>query len=110
MNQNYVESVQNILKKGGEISPFLLLSSNLEILHADIQAFILQLLSESHIDAQSLFHLQDLGEALKIAEVKTFLAQGNVKPRFAFQVFFIENISRMTLQAQNACLKFFEEP
>jgi hypothetical protein len=110
MSQNYFENVENILKKRGEISPFLFLSQNLEILHADIRAFILQLLSENNIDTQSLFHLEDLGEALKIGEVKVFLAQWNVRPRFAFQVFFIENISRMTLQAQNACLKFFEEP
>jgi DNA polymerase III delta prime subunit len=67
-------------------------------------------LKKNEIDTQSLFHLQDTGEALKIDEVKRFLSQGSVRPRFAFQVFFIENISRMTLQAQNACLKFFEEP
>lgn len=59
---------------------------------------------------QSLFHITDSGEALKIDEVKKFLSHGEVRPRFKFQVFLIENISRMTLQAQNACLKFFEEP
>lgn len=110
MNQDNFAHIETSINKKGEVSPFLFLSQNLEILHSEIEWFIRELLLKNNIDMQSLFHLQDTGEALKIGEIKTFLAQWDIRPRFAFQVFFIENISRMTLQAQNACLKFFEEP
>ena len=43
-------------------------------------------------------------------DLKEFLSNSNQKPRFKFQVFFIENISRFTLKSANSCLKFFEEP
>jgi len=79
-------------------------------MHHEIYSFILEILRENEMDKQSLFHLVDTWESLKIDEMKRFMTQWDVKPRFAFQVFFIENISRMTLQTQNACLKFFEEP
>jgi hypothetical protein len=38
------------------------------------------------------------------------MQNAEIRPRFAFQIFYIEWLSRMTPQAQNACLKFFEEP
>lgn len=107
---NHFEKIQKQIEKGEEISPFLFLSQNLEILHSDVEAFIMELFQAHKIDKQSLFHLSDTWEALKIDEIKRFVAQGDVRPRFAFQIFFIENISRMTLQSFNACLKFFEEP
>lgn len=110
MNQELAQKIEEKIMKKGEISPFLFLSQNLELLNADILSFTQELLKSNSIDAQSLFHLQDMWEAIKISEIKTFLSKGDIAPRFAFQVFFIEDISRMTLQAQNACLKFFEEP
>jgi hypothetical protein len=110
MKQDIFKNIKTNIDKKGEISPFLFMSQNLELLHADIEWFIGEIFNDHGIDAQSMFHLEDTREALKIQEVKAFLAQWDVRPRFAFQVFFIENISRMTLQGQNACLKFFEEP
>lgn len=111
MKKNKIfEEVKANIAKGGEISPFLFLWNNLELLHADIENFIWELFHEYGIDLQSLFHLVDTGESIKIEEVKRFISQGDVKPRFAFQIFFIEHISRMTLASYNACLKFFEEP
>lgn len=88
----------------------MFLSVNLELLHGELEAHLYELLGVYNIDTQSLFHITDNSEALKIAEIKSFISQWDIKPRFAFQIFFIENISRMTTQAQNACLKFFEEP
>ncbi len=98
------------MQKGGEISPFLFLASNLELLHSDIEISLKQICSTFLFDAQSIFFLRDSGESLKIETIKTFLRQAEVRPRFAFQIFVIEHISRMTSQSQNACLKFFEEP
>lgn len=107
---NNFEIITTQIQKGGEISPFLFLSQNIEILQSDIYSFILSVLKQYNIDEQSLFHIADSPEAIKIDEIKKFLSAWEIKPRFAFQVFLIENISRMTTQAQNSCLKFFEEP
>lgn len=92
------------------MSPFLFLWNNMEVSGAKILSEIYALLADFQIDKNSLFHLSDSGESIKIEEMRNFLAKGNEKPRFNFQVFFIENISRMTVQSANAALKFFEEP
>ncbi|MBT3727533.1 hypothetical protein HOG21_07985 [bacterium] len=47
---------------------------------------------------------------MKINEIKEFVLNSNSKPPFKFQIFFIENVSRLTLKASNSLLKFFEEP
>lgn len=107
---NNFKQLKNAIEKGGEVSPFLFLSQNLELSNAEILWELQNILREHHIDQQSLFHLWDTWESLKIENIKRFLENGNVRPRFAFQIFFIENFSRATIQAQNACLKFFEEP
>lgn len=107
---NSFQRIEQQIQKGGEISPFLFLSPWGEVLNAHIYSYLQGLLKQYTIDRQSLFHLPDDGESLKIEIVKRFLESGNSRPRFAFQIFFIENISRMTPQAQSACLKFFEEP
>ena len=102
--------IESSIQKGEQTAPFLFLWDNLELLHWELLWDIRMLLKKYEIDIQSLFHLEDDGANIKISEVKNFLSHGDIRPRFAFQVFFIENISRMTTQAQNACLKFFEEP
>jgi hypothetical protein len=53
------ESIQQQIEKGGEISPFLLLSQHLELLHSSIYSFLSALLKQNAIDLQSLFHLID---------------------------------------------------
>lgn len=107
---NNFEIFKTQIERGGEISPFLFLSQNIEVLHGDLHNCVIWLLQEYDIDEQSLFHISDSIEAIKIDEIKKFLSAWEIKPRFKFQVFLIENISRMTPQAQNSCLKFFEEP
>ncbi len=104
------QSLEQKLWQRGEIAPFLFLWNNLELLHHNLSTRFTKLLAEHWLDTQSLFLLPDTGETLKIETVKNFIASGNVRPRFGFQIFYIENVSRMTPQAQNACLKFFEEP
>lgn len=92
------------------MSPFLFLWWQSEVLNAEIEALARRLLKEYNIDTNSLFHLSNTGENLKIEEVRTFIEKSHQKPRFQFQIFFIENIGRMTLQSANASLKFLEEP
>jgi len=110
MQNNNFEVIHQQIEKGGAIQPFLFVWSNLEILNSALNSYLLELLKTYDIDTQSLFQLSDTWDNLKIEEVKKTLEKWDIKSRFRFQVFFIENISRMTPQAQNACLKFFEEP
>ncbi len=110
MESKIFEHVEKAIIKKGEISPFLFISQNLEILNNEVESFAREMLVKNNIDVQSLFHLSDNWETLKIDELKKFISFWDVRPRFAFQIFLIENISRMSPQSQNACLKFFEEP
>ncbi len=109
MNSNF-DNIRQQINTWGEISPFLFIAHNSELMSHEILAFIKELIVENNMDEQSLFHIPDTWESLKIEEMKRLMSAWDVRPRFAFQIFFIENISRMTLQTQNACLKFFEEP
>lgn len=98
------------IQQAGEISPFLFCSEQTQLLHSDLEQALLLIQSEFWLDKSSIFTLFDTGESLKIEEVKRFMQAAEVRSRLAFQVFYIEGLSRMTPQAQNACLKFFEEP
>ncbi len=98
------------IRKGQVLAPFLFVWPNQELVNAKIRELTGWLLSEHDIDTNSLFMLSDDTQAIKIQEMREFISKSNEKPRFAFQVFFIENIGRMTTQSANAALKFFEEP
>lgn len=110
MNSNFWDRIVNKIEERGEISPFLFLWSNKNKLSFEIENIILKLFEKYSIDSSSLFRLQDDWANIKIKDLKEFLSKSNQKPRFKFQVFLIENISRFTLKSANSCLKFFEEP
>lgn len=110
LNSFLQKNIAEKIKKGESMSPFLFLSSNLELISSEVESLAKILLKEHDIDINSLFLLRDTAESIKIEEMRSFLSKGNEKPRFKFQIFLIENISRMTLQSANAALKFFEEP
>jgi len=75
-----------------------------------VQSFALDFLVSQQIPSSYLFTLKDDGESIKIKDMKAFLEKSHRKASFDFQIFVIENISRMTLKAANAALKFLEEP
>jgi DNA polymerase-3 subunit delta' len=53
----------------------------------------------------------EIGEAIKIEQIRGLLDQNKLKPYFAVKRFFIiRNIENMTLEAANAFLKTLEEP
>ena len=110
MKGSTLKNIQQQIKKGEEISPFLFLSDNLELLDSEIEALALQLLDDHEIPKTHLFTMRDDGESIKIKDMKLFLEKSHRKASFDFQIFFIENISRMTIKSANASLKFLEEP
>jgi len=107
---SFFQTFDTRVSSKGEFSPFLFLYSQAELFHWELQRELLDAVVHLGADRESVFTLSDLWESLKTAEVKNFIAQWDIKARFGIQIFCIENISRMTLWAQNACLKFFEEP
>jgi DNA polymerase III gamma/tau subunit len=69
-----------------------------------------KLFARFEVDRHHIHILKDDGESLKIETIRKFIQQSNLKSSDLFQIFVIENISRLTLQSANASLKFLEEP
>ncbi|MDR1945003.1 MAG: hypothetical protein LBQ59_02735 [Candidatus Peribacteria bacterium] len=107
---NIFSRIIDKINKGEEISPFLFVGKNLEITNSQVEDLAKSLLKEYNIPNAYLYTLKDNNENLKIKDVKDFVTFSNSKPPYKFQIFFIENISRLTLASSNSLLKFFEEP
>lgn len=105
-----LENIINQIKTEQEISPFLFVWHNLEIVNEKTNQIALEILNNFNIPKINLFSLEDNWEKIKIAEIKKFLELSNSTTPYKFQIFLIENYSRITLQASNSCLKIFEEP
>lgn len=97
-------------KKGGELSPFLFIGQNIDLLNSKIEEIIFDIFNEFEIPKINLIKLENNWENIKIQEIKQFVKKSELGTPYKFQIFFIENISRLTLQSSNSCLKFFEEP
>ncbi|MDR2411250.1 MAG: hypothetical protein LBD88_01235, partial [Candidatus Peribacteria bacterium] len=107
MNNIFFNIVDKV-NKGEEISPFLFIDKNLGIANLKIEDLAKSLLREYNIPKAYLYVLKDDGENLKIKDIKDFVEFSNSKPPYKFQIFFLENISRLTLASSNSLLKFFE--
>ncbi len=110
MKINIFEKLRWRIEKGEIISPFLFLGKNIEILNSEIRRHAEDLLKFYDIPQTSLLVLEDTGEAIKISGIKEFVKPAELGTPYKIQIFLLENISRMTLQSFNSCLKFFEEP
>lgn len=107
---NIISKISEQIKKGGEVSPFLFIGKNLDLLNGKVEEIAISLLKEYEIPNVYLYILKDDQEKIKIKEIKKFVEYSNTKSPFKFQIFFIENISRLTPTSSNSLLKFFEEP
>lgn len=98
-------------KKGGP-TPFLFLySQSSELYYEKLYRELWALRKDLSIDAYSIYRLKrDQEDTHKITQVKKFIDNWNIRPGHGFQVFVFEDFWRLTVQAQNACLKFIEEP
>ncbi len=108
--ESVATKIHTSLKSGETLSPFLFLWSNLEILHSEIAIFTTDLLQQYNIPTTSIIKIEDDGENLKIEAIRSLLRSASVRANFDFQIFVIENISRLTLASSNSLLKFLEEP
>jgi DNA polymerase III delta prime subunit len=107
---NIISKIKEKLNKGEEVSPFLFTGKNLEIVNEKVITLAKKLLKEFDIPNVYLYIFNDNSETIKVKEIKEFISYSNSKPPYKFQIFFIENISRLNIASSNSLLKFFEEP
>ncbi len=107
---NILKKIIEQIKKGEEISPFLFIWQNTQLLNSKVEEIIFELFIEFEVPKVNLIKLEDNWENIKIQEIKEFIKKWDLGTPYKFQIFFIENVSRLTLQSSNSCLKFFEEP
>ncbi len=98
------------IEKGEDISPFLFLWQGLELVNSEVKSLWFELLSHYDIPKTYFSVLEDSWEKLKVSEVKRFFDNANLVSSYRFQIFFVENISRLTMSAWNSLLKLLEEP
>lgn len=104
------EKILKKIKMEQEISPFLFIWQNLELVNQKVDLIAQELLENLNIPKVNVFKLEDNSEKIKISEIKNFLEKSNTTSPYRIQIFVIENLSRLTTSAANSCLKIFEEP
>ncbi len=112
-NQMQTNILQNIIDKinlGWSFQPILFLWENKDLLNSEINDLILELFKYFEVDKNNFYKLEDNEEKIKILQMREFISKWNIKPSDKFQIFFIENFSRATIETANASLKFLEEP
>jgi len=107
---NTISKITEKINKGEELSPFLFIGKNLELVNTKVREYAIELLNEFKIPNAYLYTYKDDWETIKVKEIKNFIEFSNSKPPYKFQIFLIENISRLNWHSSNALLKFFEEP
>jgi DNA polymerase III gamma/tau subunit len=110
VDNKILQSIITKIDKAEWISPCLFLGKNTELVNSQVTSLAQELLQCYNIPLTYIYRLDNSDEKIKIAEIKNFVQPGNSLPGYAIQIFLIENISRLTLQSSNSCLKFFEEP
>jgi len=112
MMKNNLLSLETIKKieRGEEISPLLFSSWNLSYCNLKVKDLMYDLCLKYDVHKTNIYSLEDNWESIKIEDIRNFISKSNTKASSLFQIFFIENISRLTLASSNSLLKFLEEP
>jgi DNA polymerase III delta prime subunit len=82
----------------------------LELVNLEVKNIALLLLKKFKIPNNYLYTLEDTNKKIILQEIKEFIVYSRTHPGYDFQIFFIQNISRLTITSANSLLKFFEEP
>ncbi len=111
MESNFKQNLIQKIKEWKEITPFLFLWDSKENIFIEVQDFARELCDIFWVDKNNIFYFaNEEEEKIKIDKVKQFFTMAYQKSNFAFQVFIVQDIERMTRESANACLKLFEEP
>jgi len=110
MQNNIINTIIDKLNKKEEIAPFLFLWYPINIINNEIEKLSIELIEKLWINKNYIFSFKDEENKIKVKDIKEFLEKVFITPSFKAQIFIIENISRMTEESANSCLKIFEEP
>lgn len=110
MINSVINNVVDKVNKKEEIAPFLFLWSPISDLNLKIQDLSKNLSEILDINKNFIFTFKETEWKIKVKDIKEFLEKTFVTPSFWSQIFIIENISKMTEESANSCLKIFEEP
>lgn len=110
INKKIIEKIEKKLKKGEEIAPFLMLSSDISRTNIKTKNIIFEVFEYFEVDSNNLHMIEVWEDKIKVEEARKLLEKSFQKPSDKFQIFLIEDISRLTIWASNSLLKFFEEP
>ena len=94
---NSLNTIQNAVEKGEQISPFLFLSSNISDAESEIESLIEDLQNIYRFPATSVFHLQTETDTLKTKDVRSFVEMSSVKSSYDIQIFIIHDIGKLTV-------------
>ncbi|MCH2188466.1 hypothetical protein MK079_01395 [Candidatus Gracilibacteria bacterium] len=108
--QEISDQILEKIQHGTEHTPLLFLGHNTDLLDAHIKDVGNTLLGKLSIPLNYLFILEDTGESIKVQDIKHFFEAAYSLPSYGHQIFYVENISRLTLSASNSMLKLLEEP
>lgn len=64
----------------------------------------------SHGDTYEIDLMKELGESIKIRDMRRLIEKANLSGKSRFKIFLLPNITRFTREAANAFLKLLEEP
>ncbi len=110
MQNNIIDTIINKIDKKEEIAPFLFLWSPINRINNEVEKLSFELSEKLWINKNYIFSFKDEENKIKVKDIKEFLEKVFITPSFKAQIFIIENISRMTEESANSCLKVFEEP
>lgn len=105
-----ISKIEESIKNREELSPFLFTWTDLEKLNYDVNQLISDIFIHFGEDKNNLFKISDSTESIKVKDIRIYLERSFIKTNSKFQIFLIENISRLTEESANAMLKFLEEP
>lgn len=109
--ENILKKIIEKIDKGEEISPFLFIDKNTEILNENIKNLALDILKYYKIPKEFLYIFEQNWKTIKVSEIRDFLTEKlYLSSPFKIQIFFIKNIWTFTDKSSNALLQFFEEP
>ncbi len=93
-----------------EISPYLFLWENIELINQKISDLSQEILHTLNIPIINIFKLEDNWKLISLWEIKNLFKKSDSKTPYKIQILLIENFSRANSKAQNSSLKKFEEP
>lgn len=107
-----IQILREQLQKKGQKAPFLFIyHESPELYYKKLYDELTVICKEYWVDPYNIYKLErDNEQSHKINSVKDFILKWNIRPNSTFQIFVFEDFSRLTVQSQNASLKFLEEP